>query len=109
MYYKKEKSDKWLGPGRVVCQDGKVIFVRHGGEYYRASPNRLMLAGTEIQSQSKDGSQEQQKEKDPIMLEDEEDDDIINSVVGEDRPRDEVQNTPEDNRNQPEGPSTCKS
>ena len=30
-FYKREGYDKWLGPGKVVCQD-KIIFVRHG--YY---------------------------------------------------------------------------
>lgn len=88
VYYKRDKSDKWLGPGRVVCQDGKVIFVRHGGEYYRASPNRLMLAGTEISRPSKDvHHNDQHKEDDPIMLEDYEDDDLINPVADDDVPR----------------------
>ncbi|KAK6191222.1 hypothetical protein SNE40_002958 [Patella caerulea] len=28
VYYKREGKDRWLGPGRVVFQDGKVIFVQ---------------------------------------------------------------------------------
>ena len=31
----------WLGPATVVAQDGKVIFVRHGGNLIRLSPNRI--------------------------------------------------------------------
>lgn len=44
MYYKREGRDRWLGPGRVVFQDRKVVFVRHGGVYVRVSPNRLQKA-----------------------------------------------------------------
>ncbi|KAL5015625.1 hypothetical protein ScPMuIL_007295, partial [Solemya velum] len=42
VYYKREGREKWLGPGKVVFQDGKVIFVRHGGVFVRVSPNRLV-------------------------------------------------------------------
>lgn len=44
VYYKREGRDRWLGPGRVVFQDGKVVFVRHGGVFVRVSPNRLQKA-----------------------------------------------------------------
>ena len=39
--YKREWKEKWLGPGIVVFQDGKVVFVRHGSVFVRVSPNRL--------------------------------------------------------------------
>ena len=48
VYYKREGQEKWLGPGKVVFQDGKVIFVRHGGVFVRVSPNRLIKAGENI-------------------------------------------------------------
>ena len=38
---------KWEGPGRVVCQDGKIVFVRDGIELIRVSVNRLVKAGRE--------------------------------------------------------------
>ena len=41
VFYKREGKDRWLGPGKVVFQDGKVVFVRHGGIFVRVSPNRL--------------------------------------------------------------------
>ena len=44
VYYKRELCDRWLGPAKVVFQDDKVIFVRHGGVFVRVSPNRLMKA-----------------------------------------------------------------
>ena len=40
--YKHGGNDRWIGPGKVVFQDGKVIFVRHGGTFVRVSPNRLI-------------------------------------------------------------------
>ena len=39
--YKKEGKTMWLGPATVVAQDGKVIFVRHGGNLIRLPPNRI--------------------------------------------------------------------
>ena len=41
VYYKREGKERWLGPATVVFQDGKVVFVRHGGIFVRVSPNRL--------------------------------------------------------------------
>ena len=45
VYYKREGQDRWIGPGQVIFQDGKVVFVRHGGTFVRVSPNRLVRAG----------------------------------------------------------------
>jgi transposase InsO family protein len=48
VYYKRDQENKWLGPGKVMFQDGCVVFVRHGGTFVRVSPNRLIKAGEEI-------------------------------------------------------------
>ena len=53
VYYKREGKEKWLGPGKVVFQDGKVVFVRHGGIFVRVSPNRLQKVDTNSRSDSK--------------------------------------------------------
>ena len=42
VFYKRPGKEKWLGPGKVVFQDGKVVFVRHGGVFVRVSPNHLI-------------------------------------------------------------------
>lgn len=39
--YKGKRKEKWLGPGKIVFQDGKLVFVRHGSVFVRVSPNRL--------------------------------------------------------------------
>lgn len=36
VYYQREK--KWKGPGKVLGQDGKVVFVRHGCVYVKVHP-----------------------------------------------------------------------
>ena len=41
VFYMREGKERWLGPGKVVFQDGKVVFVRHGSVFVRVSPNRL--------------------------------------------------------------------
>ena len=41
VFYKREGKEIWLGPGNVVFQDGKVVFVRHGNVFVRVSLNRL--------------------------------------------------------------------
>ena len=33
VYYKRDGKEKWLGPGKVMFQDGKIVFVRHGSVY----------------------------------------------------------------------------
>ena len=48
VWYK--RRDKWMGPGKVVFQDGKVIFVRHGSIYVRVSANRIVKKGEEFSS-----------------------------------------------------------
>ena len=42
MFYKRDGSHKWLGPGNALYQDGKVVFVHHSGVYVCASTNRLI-------------------------------------------------------------------
>ena len=43
-------SNKWKGPGIVIGQDGKAVFVRHGSVYVRVSSNRLTKMGEEFRN-----------------------------------------------------------
>ena len=56
VYYKRDGKPMWLGPAKVVAQDGKVVFIRHGGYILRMTPNRLLKA-----TNSKDDFQDQNK------------------------------------------------
>ena len=42
VFYKREGHNKWLGPAKVIFQDGQVVFVRHEGIFVWVSPNRLI-------------------------------------------------------------------
>ena len=42
VYYMRENQNRWLGPAKVVFQDGKIIFVRQGKYLIRVSANRLL-------------------------------------------------------------------
>ena len=48
VYYRREKDDKWLGPGKVLYQDGKVICVRHGKYFGQVHANRLHPVKAEL-------------------------------------------------------------
>ena len=48
VYYKREGKERWLGPATVVFQDGRVVFLRHGGILVRMSPNRLSLISVNL-------------------------------------------------------------
>ena len=53
VWYK--RRDKWMGPGKVVFQDGKIIFVRHGSIYVRVSANRIVKKNEEFGNDKNDG------------------------------------------------------
>ena len=48
VYYKRSQDNRWMGPGKVVFQDGKIIFVRNGATFVRVSANRITKAGKEL-------------------------------------------------------------
>ena len=48
VYYKREHEDKWKGPASVMFQDGKIIYVRHGGYGIKVSANRIIKAKKEL-------------------------------------------------------------
>ena len=41
VYYRMGLDPDWKGPGKVIGQDGKQIFIRHGRSYIIASPARI--------------------------------------------------------------------
>ena len=51
VFYKRENAGGWKGPAKVVLQDGKVIFVRHGSSLVRVSPNRIVKQGEEFSNE----------------------------------------------------------
>lgn len=48
VYYKRPDNKEWKGPGKVIGQDGVVVFVRHGGQIVRVHVCRLKKVGEEL-------------------------------------------------------------
>ena len=44
VFYKRENSKQWHGPGTVTGQDGKQILVKHGSNYVRVNTCRMKHA-----------------------------------------------------------------
>ena len=44
VYFRMGNSSKWSGPGKIVAQDNKLIFIRHGRHLIVASQSRVQLA-----------------------------------------------------------------
>ena len=42
VYYKRNDSARWMGPGTVIGCEAKQVLVKHGGTYVRVHPCRLM-------------------------------------------------------------------
>ena len=42
VFYKRDDNNRWRGPGRVIGQDGKVLFIRHGSQLIRVSTCRAI-------------------------------------------------------------------
>ncbi len=53
VYYRRQIDDRWLGPGKVVYQDGKVICVRHGKYFGQVHANRLHPVKPELAAKIK--------------------------------------------------------
>ncbi|XP_064629342.1 uncharacterized protein LOC135488628 [Lineus longissimus] len=43
VYYRRPDNTEWKGPGTVIGQDGKIVFIRHGGNLVRVHISRLQL------------------------------------------------------------------
>ena len=54
VFYKRESSNKWMGPGKVIGQDGNTIFVRHGSVYVRVPNCRILKVGEEFNNKTSD-------------------------------------------------------
>lgn len=48
VHYKRENSERWLGPAKVIFQDGKIVFVRHGPIWVKVSLNNLAKVDKEF-------------------------------------------------------------
>ncbi|KAK3873855.1 hypothetical protein Pcinc_021147 [Petrolisthes cinctipes] len=95
VFYKRNDSHEWHGPGVVIGRDGKQILVRHGGVYVRVHVCRLACApeinpavGGGISSEEKDDVVKEKPNDDctPVLDEYPPDDESENGEVPVDQP-----------------------
>ena len=48
MIYKRDGKNKWEGPGIVIGQNRQIVFIQHGGEWYKVPNCRIQRAGHEV-------------------------------------------------------------
>ena len=105
VYYKREGREKWLGPGKVMFQDGKIVFVRHGSVYVRVSVNRLIKADGVSETESTEVNRSNIEETSEVeesgnvqdLLDSDEDSEQVRGVL------DEVRNVHNDVSNENDG------
>ena len=52
VYYKCNNDIKWKRPGKVIGQDGPVVFIRHGGHYVKVHCSRIQLSNTNMEKEN---------------------------------------------------------
>ena len=52
VYYKRNNDIKWKEPGKVISQDGPVVFIRHGGHYVKVHCSRIQLSNTNMEKEN---------------------------------------------------------
>jgi transposase InsO family protein len=117
VYYKREGEEEFRGPAKAMFQDGKVVFVRHGGYVVKVSVNRLIKAGKELERQIREENMEftkdkpseqtekketQTKKKSPTSTNVETDTDSENEAVEEEHEREPEQDIKSDNESNTE-------
>ena len=48
VFYRRDRDGEWKGPAKVIFQDNKVVFIRHGGSVVKVSINRVVKRGMEV-------------------------------------------------------------
>ena len=68
VFYKREGSDRWHGPGVVIGRDGKQVLVRHGGVYVRVHSCRLSKVPNKVceEPSSASNTEREQAESDRV-------------------------------------------
>ena len=60
VYYKRNNSNEWRGPGTVIGQEGQQVLIKHGGSYVRVHPCRLLLEQVAFGQPVVDGQDEEE-------------------------------------------------
>ena len=81
VYYKRNDSRKWRGPGKVIGTESSTILIKHGAQYVRAHVCRVLpVKGTYYDSQGEpkqNGFEERSHEENRHSVEKQQEDEII--------------------------------
>ena len=53
IFYKRDDCNRWRGPGKVIGQDGKILFIRHGSQLVRVATCRAVKVDIMVREKSK--------------------------------------------------------
>ena len=84
VFYKRDDSNRWRGPGKIVGQDGKVLFIRHGSQLVRVATCRAVKLDYSRQKEENDietniPSEQQVRKEDNIQNEADQENDQENT------------------------------
>ena len=68
VYYERDDCHRWRGPEKIIGQDGKLVFVRHGNICVRVSPCRLLKVGEEFENHDSKKNDEPKEENEKHCL-----------------------------------------
>ena len=81
VYYKRNDSRKWRGPGKVIGTESSTILIKHGAQYVRAHVCRVLpVKGTYYDSRGEakqNGFEERSREEKRYSVEKQQEDEII--------------------------------
>ena len=58
-YYKRNNDIKWKSTGKIVGQNGSVVFIRHGGFHFKVNCSRIQIADSLFDTIPKDNNDSQ--------------------------------------------------
>ena len=66
IFYKRNYDNRWRGPAKVIGQDGKIVYVKHGDQLVRVSTCKIVKIGEEFQDPKETTSKGEEFDKDVV-------------------------------------------
>ena len=66
IFYKRNYDNRWRGPAKVIGQDGKIVYVKHGDQLVRVSTCKIVKIGEEFQDPKETTSKGEEIDKDVV-------------------------------------------
>ena len=66
IFYKRNYDNRWRGPAKVIGQDGKIVYFKHGDQLVRVSTCKIVKFGEEFQDPKETTSKGEEIDKDVV-------------------------------------------